>query len=87
MPTRLEIKRKRTELVKNAPAKRARVALMKELASGFNKVNKVNNKNYFTEFYDKKITIPMASKGILTLAHQEKQNEGSRFLHRFRRIN
>ena len=47
MPTRLQTKRKRLESIKNAPAKRARVELMKKLAIDFNDANKSKKKLFY----------------------------------------
>ena len=66
MSTRLQTKRKRLETIKNAPAKRARVELMKKLAIDFNDANKSKKKNYFTEYYDtKKLLFPWLQKETL----------------------
>ena len=48
--TRFSLKRKKQELISNTPVKRARIQVMKELATKFkkSKINKINN---FTEFY------------------------------------
>ena len=51
--TRSSLKRKKEELISNAPIKKARIQVMKQLATKFkeSRINK-DKVNFFTEFYN-----------------------------------